>query len=153
MRNVDRSISSPVAIFIAFAIVLIVIFGTYVIATRFPSTTTSSTVPTCPPTCPTSASETLYINVTHSGPWKVDYSTYNSFGTFRPLTNGSYTGTGDNITSVVVSGNLNYGFTLCALASKLDSSNTTLTLRIDTFFENSSSAAYAIVKSCGSVVP
>lgn len=103
--------------------------------------------------CLATYSYTFTLSVNYSGPWKLSYRGYNSVGVRSNPTNvsGSYTGTGFYSRNVTLSGLNNSGLTLCAQAQKLDSSNSTLILKVTGY--NETSLPYGSTSYCGGVVP
>ncbi|MGA2663582.1 MAG: hypothetical protein ABSF83_01380 [Nitrososphaerales archaeon] len=88
--------------------------------------------------CPGSFSYTFQITVDYSGQWQVSY--YGFHGVGAPpdafsgtgnYTGGSYGGTGTAERGVTLSGPDTSGLTLCVQAEKLDSSGSSLALRVD----------------------
>lgn len=101
------------------------------------------------------------IVVSYGGAWRVTYIGYEGMETKQTAT-GSYSGNGSNQTVVDVPANSNvYGVYLCASATKLDNSNSNLTLSIywnqDSIplggLYNTTSAPQGSVKACGGLVP
>lgn len=99
------------------------------------------------------------ITVSYTGSWNLKYYGYHITGYVFQVGDGaglykqaSYNGTGSESIAVNLSGLNNIGLTLCAIATKLDSSNNTLTLKIITG-QNSTSVPYGSAYTCNSVVP
>jgi len=97
-------------------------------------------------------SYTFPLTVNYSGPWTLSYQGYASMGKSNPTdTNGSCIGGGPFALSVTVTGPNTSGLTLCAQAEKLDSSSSTLILRVTGY--NETSTPNGSVSYCGGVVP
>ena len=110
--------------------------------------------------CPGKYSYDFTIIVNYTGAWTVTYYGYRnpgpSVGSSGFTPNGSYlqkniNGTGNYTTSATLSGADTQGLTLCASATKLDSSNSTLTISIGR--SNSTSQPYGTTYICTGVVP
>lgn len=107
--------------------------------------------------CPGTYSYNFTITVNYTGPWSLEYYGYHTAGyVFQEGAPGNYlggsrNGTGSASIGVTLSGPNNNGLTLCALATKLDSSNNTLTLAI--IGQNSTSLPYGSAYTCNGVVP
>lgn len=120
-------------------------------------TVTKTVTTTCsgyPPAgdCITTYSYPFTITVNYTGSWKLSYQGYNSLGESNPTNvSGSYSGTGFNSTTIVLTGLGNGGLTLCAWAQKLDASNAVLVLTVTG--HNETSLPYGVVTYCGGVVP
>ena len=74
---------------------------------------------------PCTYSETFPISITYSGPWQAqDYgyngSPYGAFSSNGSIVSGNFSGTGNFIKSVTLSGPDNKGLGICALAKKLE---------------------------------
>jgi len=97
--------------------------------------------------CPGLISYNFTISVGYVESWNLTYFVYDNAGTpLGSLAGGTYTGTGDSTTSVGVIWD-NYQFlTLCAIATKLDGSDATLTVGITG--TNSTTAPYGSVTYC-----
>jgi hypothetical protein len=102
--------------------------------------------------CPGNYSYTFTISVNYAGPWRLTYQGYASGGESNPTSaKGSLTGSGPYTRFVTLSGPNNNGLTLCAMAEKLDGSNSTLTLMITGNSETS--LPYGATSYCGGVYP
>ncbi len=78
-------------------------------------------------------SHTFTISVNYSGPWKLSYQGYTTYGLGGANPTGAnvtVTGSGAYSKSITLSGPHNEGLALCADAEKLDSSNITLVLTV-----------------------
>jgi len=99
-------------------------------------------------------SHTFTISVNYSGPWKLSYQGYTTFGLGGANPTGAnvtVTGSGVYSKSMPLSGPHNKGLSLCADAEKLDSSNTTLVLTVTgpRSDQNETSLPYVSVFACG----
>ena len=107
--------------------------------------------------CPGTYSHNFTITVNYTGSWSLKYYGYHITGYVFQVgapgfyTHGSYNETGSNSTGVELSGPKNIGLTLCAVASKMDSSNSTLVVTI--IGQNSTSVPYGSAYTCNTVVP
>jgi hypothetical protein len=99
-------------------------------------------------------SDTFTISVNYSGPWKLSYQGYTTFGLGGANPTGAnvtVTGIGVYSKSITLSGPHNKGLWLCADAEKLDSSNTTLVLTVTgpRSYQNETSLPHVSVLACG----
>ena len=147
------AIGRRTAVLSAIAVLIVAAVGILAIADR-PATDTTSEVYTSS----TGASGsfmynyTFTLSVNYSGPWHLTYLGYNNLGTSNATeASGSHNGTGFYSKAVALSGSTYNGLTLCAQAQKLDTSNSTLVLRITG--SNETSIPYGAVSYCGRVVP
>jgi len=96
------------------------------------------------------------VSLNYSGSWQLSYYGYHNGANYssssNSYTNGTFSGHGPTNESVTLSGRNNYGLTLCLLAQKMDSSNSTLSVIIDQF-SNETSVPHGIVHLCVSGVP
>jgi len=90
------------------------------------------------------------ISVNYAGPWGVTYQGWLGDQTSGKLVvSGSFYGNTTGSKTINVSGTTDYGITVCAVAQKLDSSTSTLTVSIlPPNVTNETSAAYGIARTC-----
>ena len=99
-------------------------------------------------------SHTFTISVNYSGPWKLSYQGYTTFGLGGANPTGAnvtVTGSGVYSKSIALSGPHYEGLALCATAEKLDSSNTALVLTVTgpQSGHNDSSLPNVSILACG----
>ena len=98
--------------------------------------------------CPKFFNQTCAISVSYGGPWGISYRGYlGDSESGRLVESGSFYGHGPADESVRISGTDVVGTLLCAQAQKLDSSNSTLVLRIASL-TNQTLLAYGTSKLC-----
>jgi hypothetical protein len=109
--------------------------------------------------CPGNYSYTFQVSFNYTGSWRASYYGFHSVGMpFSPLdwignyTGGSFSGNGNSVQPVTLSGPNTNGLTICVQAEKLDSSSSTLTMGIDSR-TNSTSLPSGYVSLCSAVVP
>jgi hypothetical protein len=114
------------------------------------STSTTCTYTTMPEEieCPHFFNQTYTVSVSYGGPWGAVYNGYLGDSQSGQLVeSGSFYGHGPANESVTVSGTDVIGTLICSQAQKLDSSNSTLVLRIASAI-NQTSLAYGTAKVC-----
>jgi hypothetical protein len=110
--------------------------------------------------CPGEYSYTFNVSVSYPGQWSTEYYGYHSvgnpnggaFSSSGSYTHVNFTATGDSLYPVTLTGPNDNGLTLCALAQKLDSSNSSLTIAIQDF-SNSTNVPYGSAYACAGVAP
>ena len=159
----NKAISLGASALILIILFLTVGFGLF-LTTGMNSQTSTGDPPSCsgyPPggNCPGTYSHSFTITVNYTGLWSLKYYGYHlagdawlaEVGAPGSYLQGSHNGTGSGSIGVAMSGPNNIGLTLCAFATKLDSSNNTLTLSI--IGQNSTSVPYGSTYLCNTVVP
>jgi hypothetical protein len=106
--------------------------------------------------CHANYSYDFTLTVNYSGSWSVSWRGFHNSEISSPsstenYTGGTYSGSGSNARTVALSGDNFHFLTLCATASKLDRSNSTLTLT--STGSNSTSLPYGSTYYCGGVAP
>jgi hypothetical protein len=103
-------------------------------------------------------SHTFTISVNYTGPWKLSYQGYTTFGLGGANPTGAnvtVTGSGVYSKSITLSGPHDKGLGLCADAQKLDASNATLVLAVTgpASDRNETSLPDGSVLACGNAQP
>jgi len=99
------------------------------------------------------------ISVSNDTSWQVQYYGYNGApcGVFTPngsFVSGNFNGSGDYVKSVTISGPVNKGLGICALAKKLDMSENNLTVSVgNSGNSNSTNLALGSTYICTGVYP
>jgi hypothetical protein len=103
-------------------------------------------------------SHTFTISVNYSGPWKLSYQGYTTFGLDGANPTGAnvtITGSGAYSKSITLTGPHNKGLSLCADAQKSDASNATLVLTVTgpASHQNETALPQGSVLACGGAEP
>jgi hypothetical protein len=116
------------------------------------STSTSSSCSGYPPggNCHANYSFEFPVAVQYSGDWILNYTGYDNESSI--YTRGSYQGTGYNATTITLSGDNFSPLTICATATKLDNSSSTLTLLVN-YDSANTTAPFGTVTKCEGVAP
>lgn len=94
------------------------------------------------------------ISVNYTGPWRLTYTGQTNVGESNPTNvTEARTGSGYYQVQVTLAGLNNRMLTICAQAQKLDASNSTLFLSINSLYPKNTSAPYGSVSACGGVAP
>jgi hypothetical protein len=97
---------------------------------------------------------TFTIAVNYTGRWSLNYTGQTNVGEANPYNvTATHTGTGAFTVPATLSGLNTRMLTICAQAQKLDASNWTLLLSIDSLYPKNTSTPYGTVSACGAVAP
>ena len=155
MRNLNSGLSLGISALIVIGVIAAAGFGLYLGTSigNYAGGAATSRISSCdyviPALCPTGYNFTLSISYDKS--WNVTYEGYNSIyttlGNSPPQSiSGSFTGSGNASRVITVPGS-NNGWRLCALAEKLDSTNSTLVLSVGGVL-NETSSPYGVTTVC-----